>query len=82
MALQGASSPSALGALQSLAAVAMGTEPSRVFGTGWTVPPAWQINTTPSQDELMEIPCNWPPEFFWLATAFQADKRGICVSMP
>lgn len=28
----------------------------------------------------METSYNRPPEIFWLAAVFQADKRGICES--
>lgn len=93
--LRGASSPSApaagisagaasTGALQPLAAKTWPwalNHPGYLAGR-WILPPAQQINTAPSLDELMETPYNWPPEIFWLATAFQAEKRGICESMP
>lgn len=55
-------------------------------GGHWTIPGIWHAYGfchppgKSAQDHLMETSYNWPPEIFWLATVFQADKRGICES--
>lgn len=48
-----------------------------LHGYGFCHPPGKS-----AQDHLMKTSYNRPPEIFWLATVFQADKRGICESPP
>lgn len=55
---------------------AVGTEPSCVFGMDMG------FATHLASQHTMEISYNQPPEIFWFATVFEADKRGICESTP
>lgn len=52
----------------------------------WTIPHIWQgcgfCHPPGKSAHMMEPSYNQPPEIFWLATVFKADKRGICESTP